>query len=137
MICLDTNAVIAVLNNRTSPVRTRIIAALNQRIALSISSIVLFELRYGAAKSANPERNVQRIADFLAGDITLLPFEPADAEEAGDIRAALERAGAPIGPYDILIAAQARRRAAMLVTANAREFARIPGLLTEDWAVPE
>jgi len=137
MICLDTNAVIAVLNNRTSPVRSRIVAALNQRLALSISTIVLFELRYSAAKSANPERNVQRIADFLAGDITLLPFEPADAEEAGDIRAALERAGAPIGPYDILIAAQARRRAALLVTANAREFARIPGLLMEDWAVPE
>jgi tRNA(fMet)-specific endonuclease VapC len=137
MICLDTNAVIAVLNSRTSPVRTRIVAALNQRLALAISSIVLFELRYGAAKSAHPERNVQRIADFLAGNIEMLPFEPADAEEAGDIRAALERAVAPIGPYDLLIAAQARRRAALLVTANAREFTRIPGLLTEDWAVPE
>jgi tRNA(fMet)-specific endonuclease VapC len=137
MICLDTNAVIAVLNSRTSPVRTRIVAALNQRLPLSISSIVLFELRYGATKSAHPERNVQRIADFLTGGVEVLPFEPADAEDAGDIRAALERAGAPIGPYDLLIAAQARRRAALLVTANAREFARIPGLLTEDWAVPE
>ena len=137
MICLDTNAVIAVLNTRASPVRIRIVAALNRRLAVSISSIVLFELRYGAAKSAHPERNVQRIADFLAGDIAVLPFEPADAEEAGDIRAALERAGTPIGPYDILIAAQARRRAALLVTANAREFTRITGLLTEDWAVPE
>ena len=137
MICLDTNAVIAVLNSRTSPVRSRIVTALNQRLGLSISSIVLFELRYGAAKSAQPEHNVQRIADFLAGDIEVLPFEPADAEEAGDIRAALERAGAPIGPYDLLIAAQARRRAALLVTANARQFTRIPGLLTEDWAAPE
>jgi len=98
MICFDTNAVIAVLNSRASPVRGRLVTALNQRLALAISSIVLFELRYGAAKSADPERNVQRIADFLAGDITVLPFEPADAEEAGDIRAALERAGAPIGP---------------------------------------
>ena len=53
MICLDTNAVIAVLNSRTSPVRSRIVTALNQRLALSISSIVLFELRYGAAKSAS------------------------------------------------------------------------------------
>jgi hypothetical protein len=70
---------------------------------------VLFELRYGAAKSGRPERNAQRIADFLAGPIEILPFEAADAEEAGDIRAALERAGTPIGPYDILVAAQARR----------------------------
>jgi len=137
MICLDTNAIIAVLNSRTSRVRRRMVEAFNQGLALSISSIVLFELRYGAAKSAHPERNVQRIADFLAGDITVLPFEPADAEEAGDIRLALERAGTPVGSYDILVAAQARRRAALLVTANAREFTCIPGLLTEDWAVPE
>ena len=103
---------------------------------LGIAAIVLFELRYGAAKSAQPERNMQRIADFLAGPIEVLPFETADAEEAGDIRAALERAGTPIGPYDILVAAQARRRDALLVTANAREFARVPRLKFEDWAVP-
>jgi tRNA(fMet)-specific endonuclease VapC len=45
----------------------------------------------------------------------------------------LERAGTPIGPYDILIAAQARRRGAVLVTANRREFARVPGLRIESW----
>jgi hypothetical protein len=44
MICLDTNAVIAVLNSRVSPVRSRIVTALNQKLSLSISSIVLFEL---------------------------------------------------------------------------------------------
>jgi tRNA(fMet)-specific endonuclease VapC len=98
---------------------------------------VLFELRYGAAKSARPERNAQRIIDFLSGPIEVLPFAPADAEEAGDIRAALERAGTPIGPYDILVAAQARRRDALLVTANEREFARVPRLKLEDWAMPE
>jgi tRNA(fMet)-specific endonuclease VapC len=134
MICLDTNAVIAVLNSRASPVRTRIDTAIEAGDRLAISSIVLFELRYGAAKSARPERNAQRIVDFLAGTIEVLPFEPADAEEAGDIRAALESAGTPIGSYDILIAAQARRRDALLATANAREFARVPRLRFEDWA---
>jgi tRNA(fMet)-specific endonuclease VapC len=104
---------------------------------IAISSIVLFELRYGAMKSARPERNVRRIADFLVGPIAVLPFEPGDAEEAGDIRAAVERAGTSIGPYDLLIAAQARRRGALLVTANTREFARVPGLDIEDWAKPD
>ena len=137
MIFLDTNAVIAALNSRTSPVRTRMAERIERGLALSISSIVLFELRHGAAKSARPERNIERIADFLTGAIAVLPFEPADAEEAGDIRAALERAGTPIGPYDLLIAAHARRRNALLVTANAREFVRVPGLTIEDWAVPE
>ena len=137
MICLDTNAVIAVLNDRTSPVRAGIDAAIGLGRTLSISSIVLFELRYGAAKSARPERNAQRIVDFLSGPIEVLPFEPADADEAGDIRAALERAGTPIGPYDVLVAAQARRRDALLVTANERKFARVPRLKFEDWAMPE
>jgi tRNA(fMet)-specific endonuclease VapC len=137
MICLDTNAVIAVLNDRTSAVRARIDAAIGLGNTFAISSIVLFELRYGAAKSARPERNAQRIADFLSGPIEVLPFDPADAEEAGEIRAALERAGTPIGPYDILVAAQARRRDGLLVTANEREFARVPRLKFEDWAMPE
>jgi tRNA(fMet)-specific endonuclease VapC len=137
MICLDTNAVIAVLNHPTSPVRTRIDAAIGLGRPLAISSVVLFELRYGAAKSARPERNAQRIIDFLSGPIEVLPFAPADAEEAGDIRAELERAGTPIGPYDILIAAQARQRDALLVTANEREFAHVLRLKLEDWATPE
>jgi tRNA(fMet)-specific endonuclease VapC len=98
---------------------------------------VLFELRYGAAKSARPDRNARRIADFLSGPIEVLPFEPAAADEAGDIRAALERAETPIGPYDVLIAAQARGRDGLLVTANEREFARVPRLKLEDWATPE
>ena len=135
MICLDTNAVIAVLNDRTSPVRAGIDTAIGLGRTLSISSIVLFELRYGAAKSERPERNAQRIVDFLSGPIEVLPFDPADADEAGDIRAALERAGTPIGPYDVLVAAQARRRDALLVTANQREFARVPRLKFEDWAI--
>ena len=137
MICLDTNAVIAVLNNPNSPVRTRIDAAIGLGGRLAMSSIVLFELWYGAAKSARPERNAQRIADFLAGPIEVLPFESGDAEEAGDIRAVLERVGTPIGPYDVLVAAQARRRDALLVTANAREFVRVPRLKFEDWAMSE
>jgi len=136
MICLDTNAAIAVLNRQSLPLRARVSASIEQGLPLSISAIVLFELRYGAAKSARPERNRERLADFLTGIITVLPFEPADAEEAGDICAQLERMGAPIGPYDLLIAGQARRRAALLVTANTREFSRVAGLKVEDWTVP-
>jgi tRNA(fMet)-specific endonuclease VapC len=135
MICLDTNAVIAVLNERASPVRARIDTAIEQGLTFAISAIVLFELLYGAKKSVHRERNIQRIADFLAGPIEVLPFDSEDAEEAGDIRAALEQLGSPIGPYDVLVAAQARRRDAVLVTANTREFSRVPRLRFEDWAI--
>jgi tRNA(fMet)-specific endonuclease VapC len=73
---------------------------------------------------------------FLSLDVMPWPFEPEDAEEAGDTGAALQRAGTPIGPYDVLVAAQARRRGTVLITANEREFARVAGLKTEDWALP-
>jgi tRNA(fMet)-specific endonuclease VapC len=132
MICLDTNAVIALLNASSAPMRTQLAAAVRRREAVAISVVVLYELRCGAAKSANRQRASRRIAELLSGPVQVLDFEADDAAEAG--RAALERAGTPIGPYDVLIAAQARRRGTVLVTANRREFARVPRLTTEDWA---
>jgi len=135
MICLDTNAVIATLNDKGSPVRRRIAVAIGRGETLAIASVVLFELHYGAAKRARPSRNTQHIVDFLAGPIEVLSFDSGDAGEAGEIRAALERAGTPIGPYDIMVAARARCRDARLVTAKEREFARVPRLRLEDWSV--
>jgi len=134
MICLDTNAVIAFLNGTSANVTARLTGALHAEEIVAVSAIVVFELRYGAAHSGRPDRNGARIDDFLSGRIAVLPFETDDAREAGEIRADLARIGQPIGPYDILIAAQARRRGAILVTANEREFARVPGLTVEDWS---
>jgi tRNA(fMet)-specific endonuclease VapC len=93
-------------------------------------------LHYGVMKSARMQQNRAALAAFLALDVAVWPFGIDDAEEAGDIRVTLERAGTPIGPFDILIAAQARRRGALLVTANSREFGRVPGLRFDDWAGP-
>ena len=70
---------------------------------------------------------------FLSGNIDVAPFDAQDAAVAGDLRAALEAAGTPIGPYDVLIAAQALRSGATLVTANVSEFARVHGLVWQDW----
>jgi tRNA(fMet)-specific endonuclease VapC len=136
MICLDTNAVIAAVNQRKPSVRRRLEQALVDRVTVGIPTVALYEMWYGIRKSMRLQANTEVLANFFALDVTLWPFEPEDAEEAGDIRAVLERAGTPIGPYDILIAAQARRRNAVLITANEREFARVPGLKTEDWASP-
>ena len=90
---------------------------------------------FGAAASLRRERNEAKIALLIAQDIAILPFEEADARHAADIRAHLRRLGKPIGPYDVFIAAQARRRDATLVTANFGEFERVPGLLVTNWMV--
>ena len=134
MLCLDTNVVIGIFNGRPEAVRRNLAAALAAGEQVTVSSIVLFELWYGAAKSGRPAENAERIRTFLSGQIEVLPFEQEDAREAGHLRATLEKAGTPIGPFDVLIAGQALRWQAPIVTANAGEFDRVPGLTRLDWS---
>lgn len=132
---LDTNVVVAVLRNRPARVRERLRRAVSEGATIAVSSVVLFELWYGVARSGRREENAERLRIFLAGDIGVVGFEEGDAPIAGDLRSGLEASGGMIGPYDLLIAARALRAGTILVTANASEFARVPGLACEDWSV--
>jgi tRNA(fMet)-specific endonuclease VapC len=133
MFCLDTNVVIGIINGRAPHWERRMIETLAVAPVV-LSVITLFELRYGYAKSDRQPKMDALLAEFLSPGIEVLPFEEKDALEAGAIRADLEMKGVPIGAYDVLIAAQARCRSAVLVTANTREFDRVPGLMVTDWA---
>jgi len=84
MICLGTNVVIAIFNKPASRAEARLRAEFKVGNAVAISSLVLFELRHGAAKSARTERNKNRIEDFLVAPIAILQFDAEDAREAGD-----------------------------------------------------
>jgi tRNA(fMet)-specific endonuclease VapC len=134
MICLDTNIVIWIINGRSSSLRHRLGEQIRAGTPIALPVVALFEMRYGIAKSGQSARNERLLERFLGLGIDVLPFETEDAAHAGAIRADLESAGAPIGHYDYLIAAQARRRGAALVTLNQREFERVPGLLVVNWA---
>lgn len=130
---LDTNAVIALLKNRPPNVRSRLRRAVSEGASIAVSSIVLYELWYGVARSGRRRENAERLRVFLSGDIDIVAFDDEDAVAAGDLRAALEAAGTPIGPYDLLIAAQALQNRTTLVTANVSEFARVADLDWQDW----
>jgi tRNA(fMet)-specific endonuclease VapC len=129
----DTNAVIALLKNEPPIFRKRLRRTVSKGAAIGVSSIVLYELWYGVARSARRRENGERLRVFLSGGVAVSAFSEEDAKNAGDLRATLEAAGTPIGPYDVLIAAQALRSNATLVTANVSEFARVPGLQWQDW----
>src|SRR3984893_8635454 len=131
---LDTNACIALINGRPEAVRRRFARVSTGDDVVATSSVVLFELWYGVAKSERPKANAERIATFLSGPLEVLDFTPEDAEHSGRVRAALEALGKPIDAYDLLIAGQALRHKATLVTANSAEFARVKGLRLQDWA---
>tara|TARA_B110000908_G_C10106047_1_gene380815 strand:- start:73 stop:468 length:396 start_codon:yes stop_codon:yes gene_type:complete len=125
---LDTNAVIALLNNVNSSISERVREYLPSDI--SISSIVSHELFYGAFKSRRMKDNVA-LVDCLQFEV--LEFDKEDSRFAGEIRAQLTKKGTPIGPYDVLIAGQARARGLILITNNMKEFERVNGLLVENW----
>lgn len=125
---LDTNAVIDILGQPRSAPSRRL-----RRLApadVAVSAVVMHELYYGAYKSARSESNVSLLDDL---QFLTLELDREDAQEAGEIRAHLSRLGQTIGPYDVLIAGQARARGLVLVTHNRREFQRVPGLVVEDW----
>ena len=130
---LDTNAVVALLRNKPVRVRERYREAQASGGYLAVSSVVLSELWYGGAKSSQVPENTERLRVFLSGDLDLLDFDDEDAQAAGQVRAALEKTGPPIGAYDLLIAGQALRRGLTVVTANTSEFSRVTSLSWEDW----
>lgn len=126
---LDTNLCIRVLRDRPNGLRERFNA---EASGLSISSVVLYELLFGAAKSARPAENRHAVEAFAAR-LEVLDFDSDAAAHAGEIRADLERQGTPIGGYDGLIAGHARSRGLVVVTGKLAEFRRVEGLRCEDW----
>jgi tRNA(fMet)-specific endonuclease VapC len=133
---LDTNACIALINGNPPSVRAKFRKVTDLGGQVFVSSIALFELWYGVAKSSRRDFNKKRLEAFFAGPIHPLSFEDQDAESAGAIRADLESIGKPIGAYDLLIAGQAMRNKLTLITANLSEFARIKELAWADWGRP-
>lgn len=127
---LDTNAVITALNARSPALMARITARTPGEIA--IPAIVAHELYFGAYRSQKIEYNLENLRLFFA-DFPIIELTQDDTRCAGQIRAALAARGTPIGPYDILIAGQARARDLTLVTNNTGEFARVDGLTLDDW----
>lgn len=130
---LDTNLCIRVLRDRPKTLREKFNAEAD---GLCISTIVLTELLYGAAKSARPEHNRQEVERFAAR-LDVPPFDADAAGHAAEIRAMLERRGQMIGSYDLLIAGHARSRGLIVVTGNLGEFKRVEGLRSEDWGEGE
>ena len=130
MLLLDTNICVYLMKNKYPAVSQKL---LNSNPAdIAVSSVTLFELEYGAARSQWPERNRNNVRLFLA-PFTIIPFDSYDAIVAGEIRQQLEKAGTPIGPYDIQIAAQGLARGYTVVTHNTGEFSRVPNLQVIDW----
>lgn len=126
---LDTNIVSDLIRNPHGNAAAMVERAGDEQI--SISAIVASELRFGILKR-NSER-LTYLVEAILDRISILPYEDKEASHFAEIRLDLERNGTPIGTTDLFIAAHARSLDVTLVTANIREFGRVPGLKVENW----
>lgn len=127
---LDTDTCSYILRKRPPSVHKRF-----KRVGfpnLCISTVVLAELYYGAARHPLGARIREEIDDF-ASRLKIFPWDEKAADHYGEVRAHLEQGGSPIGAMDMMIAAHARSLNAVLVTNNTAHFSRVAGLSTENW----
>jgi tRNA(fMet)-specific endonuclease VapC len=126
---LDTNILSDLMRRPQGPVAERIAAVGESTVCTSV--IVAAELRFGAAKSGS--QKLSERVDLVLSALEVLPLEPPVDHAYAKIRPHLARQGTPIGPNDLLIAAQALALDLTLVTANTGELGRVPELQVENW----
>jgi tRNA(fMet)-specific endonuclease VapC len=127
---LDTDTCIAIIKGKPASVLKKLRGKSVGQVG--ISSITLGELAFGAAKSGRRDEAHAALAEFLLA-LEIASFDSDAAASYGQLRASLEKRGAPIGPLDTLIGAHAAALDVTLVTHNTREFSRIDTLRLEDW----
>ncbi len=126
---LDANLCIRVLRNRPAEARERFKAEAD---TFAISTVVLYELLFGAARAQRPHDQRRLVEEFVS-QLTVCDFDWAASSHAADIKADLTAKGQIIGPNDLLIAGHARSLGLKLITGNLKEFSRVDGLRCEDW----
>lgn len=129
MFVLDTNTLIYFFKGEGQVAVNLLSTPPNELI---IPTAVVFELEYGIRKSTSPQKRTEQLVSLLS-IIATASFDMEEAHKAAEIRARLEAAGTPIGPYDLLIAATALAQRATLVTRRVKEFAHIPELDLVNW----
>jgi tRNA(fMet)-specific endonuclease VapC len=129
---LDTNICIYLINKKSADLARKIISIASDMIY--ISTITQSELEFGVAKSQDKLKNSQALSKFLS-IMNIIAYDSYAAETYGVIRAALEQTGNLIGHMDMLIAAHAKSKGFTIITNNTREFARVDGLIIEDWTL--
>jgi tRNA(fMet)-specific endonuclease VapC len=133
MWMLDTNTCSYVLRRHPLAVKARFDQIGPDHLA--ISTVVLAELLFGAARHPTKGVEIRQDIDDMASRLAVMPWSARAADEYSQLRTFLERQGTPIGTMDMMIAAHALAENAVLVTNNLREFSRVPNLRLENWMI--
>ncbi len=134
MYLFDTDTITNILKKTPSPSLIRRMARIQPNDQF-ISTITVSEIVYGAWKSDRPEYHLKNLKALLLPEVAVLDFDLNAGYVAGQIRAQLEKAGAPLAWADIQIASVAIANEKILVTGNTVHFKRIQGLEIENWLI--
>lgn len=129
-VMLDTNICIAIIKRKQPQVLKRFTAYKVGEIG--ISWVTLAELEFGVAKSQHQEKNQAALDEFVL-PLEIANFDREAARVYGQVRAAPDKKGTPIGALDMMIGAHALVLGVTLATNNTKEFSRIKGLTVVDW----
>lgn len=128
---LDTNMCIYLMKNQPEEVARRFAQCYVGDVVMS--AITFAELEFGVTVSADPEREQANLA-ALVEDIPVVPFDAPAGVAYGPIRQATRENKKDA--LDKLIAAHAVSLGVTVVTNNTRDFAKYPGVVTENWLTP-
>ena len=132
MYLLDTNILSELVKKQPSHDLLQHLQS-NPSQSLFTSCICVMELRFGSALREDFESFWKKIEKEIVSRINIMPLGHEEVLIAGDILAALQKKGQPIGIEDVLIASTALSHKFIMVTANIRYFAKIKGLAVENW----
>jgi tRNA(fMet)-specific endonuclease VapC len=132
ILSLDANVLIDLMRGQTLPVITRWDEVQRDGLPVKLSVVALQEVMLGMHLSRYPERQAALLEPFVAS-LAVEPWTEDDAASTAKLRSVLEKRGERIGAYDTLIAGQALGRGWTMVTANVREFSRVPDLKVINW----
>jgi tRNA(fMet)-specific endonuclease VapC len=98
---------------------------------ICISSVTYAELMYGAMRSGS--RKILASIERFVTYVSIVNFDDTAGNKYARIRCSLEAVGTPVAIADLMIAACAKAKKAVLVTNNVKHFKKIPNLEIENW----